>query len=466
MSTTLASQHVVLPDGDGFAIGPARVTVDGAHILAVEPGATAQPGDDDLGDLLLTPAFVDAHTHLALVALRGAAVGAAAAGNMVEDLFFRFESRLTGADVRAFARAGAYECLLHGTGFVSDHYYFGRDVAAALVETGLTGMVAPTLQDLSGPGARRADAAFADTAAIHADAALAAAGVVAAVGPHATDTVSDDLWRRLHRFAADAGLPIHAHVAQSVDEVARLAARSGDPPLGHLRRLGVLDHDRWLLVHLLYTTDADLAALDDRHTLVLCPSSQAQFGFPAPVHRWQAAGRRVAIATDCAASNDGMGLPKELRAAAALRVASVARTPLADRFARTGSLADARALAADRDRLWSATQRLGDPTALLHAVWTVGAHLHGAARAGVLAPGFLANLAVWDLHHPAFWPGLDPLRALVYGDPAPALQQLMTAGAWRTARGHHADLARSPAWRDARLEASARLAALTGAPHG
>jgi 5-methylthioadenosine/S-adenosylhomocysteine deaminase len=460
VTSTLASAAVVLPDGDGFSVGPARVTIDGAHILAVQPGAAPQPGDDDLGDLLLTPAFVDAHTHLALVALRGAAVGAAAAGNMVEDLFFRFESRLTGADVRAFARVGAYECLLHGTGFVADHYYFGRDVAAALAETGLTGMVAPTLQDLAGPGAARTDDAFDDTAALAADAQLAAAGVVAAVGPHATDTVSDDLWRRLHRFAADANLPIHAHVAQSVDEVARIAARSGHTPVGHLRRLGVLDHDAWLLVHLLYTTDADLAALDDRHTLALCPSSQAQFGFPAPVHRWLDAGRRVAIATDCAASNDGMGLPKELRAVAALRVASVARTPLADRFARTGSLADARAVAADRARLWSATTRLGDPTTLLRAVWTVGAHLHPAAKAGVIAPGFLANLAVWDPSHPALWPGLDPLRALAYGDPAPALQQLMTAGRWRTARGHHADLARSAAWADARREASARLAAL------
>lgn len=461
MRVALFAPHAVLPRGaSDLTVGPARVVVEGTRIASVTPAATPEPGDDVLDGYLLTPAFCDLHTHVALVALRGAAVGAAEAGNVVEDLFFHVERRLTAEDVAAFAHVGAQEALLHGTGFIADHYYHAPHVARALADVGMTGMVAPTLQDLAGPGAAGADAALTDTVALHEDARLRAAEVHAAVGPHAVDTVSDDLWRRAHALAQQLGVPLHAHVAQSIEEVERLAARAGDTPLGHLRRLGVLDHASWLIVHLLYATDADLDALDDRHTLVLCPSSQAQFGFQAPVHRWLARGRRVAVATDCAASNDAMSLPKELRAVAALRVATIARTPLADRYARHGALTDARAMAADRSRQWGASDALGACDAALWRVWGAASSLHPRAPVGRIADGHLANLALWRLDHPSLWPATDPLRALTYGDPQPALAQLMTAGTWRTARGAHHTLVDRDDWRAARAEARARLARL------
>src|SRR5690606_21075272 len=112
--------------------------VEGARIVAVErdPTGPLPPGADDLGDLLLTPAFVDAHTHLALVVLRGA-VGEATAGDVVEDLYFRVERRMTREDVRALTAMGALECLLAGTAVVWDHYYFADGVLDGLRDAGL-----------------------------------------------------------------------------------------------------------------------------------------------------------------------------------------------------------------------------------------------------------------------------------------------------------------------------------------
>eukprot|EP00971_Amphidinium_carterae_P302339 6007619-Amphidinium_carterae.1 len=46
---------------------------------------------------------------------------------------------------------------------VWEHYYHGMALAEALSETGLAGVVCPTLQDLSGPGVPWLEAAFEDT---------------------------------------------------------------------------------------------------------------------------------------------------------------------------------------------------------------------------------------------------------------------------------------------------------------
>lgn len=55
-------------------------------------------------------------------------------------------SSLTEQDVDAFARLGAYDCLLSGTTCVWDHYYFGEAIAKAARSVGLCAVVAPTLQ--------------------------------------------------------------------------------------------------------------------------------------------------------------------------------------------------------------------------------------------------------------------------------------------------------------------------------
>ena len=89
-----------------------------------------------------------------------------------------------------------------------------------------------------------------------------------------------------------------------------------------------------------------------------------------------------------------------------------------------------------------------------------GADLGGAS---CLSRGFeagaLASFCVWDTTHPAFWPGIDPLRTLVAGQPAQALTQMMVRGAWWSARhGHQARVRElSQAWSG---EAATRLRAL------
>lgn len=467
----LLSDQVVLGDGltDPLRVVAARVTVRGDRIVSVAELEAEQiaelraaPGDIgvDLGDRLLSPAFVNGHTHLSMVAYRGIGGMAAMRGHVIEDLYFRLERELTADDIRAFVRLGAYESLLHGVGFVWDHYYAGGAVAEGLAEVGLAGVVAPTLQDLEGPGVAQLDGQLDATLNLAADQRMRERGVLAALGPHATDTVSDALWRRLTRVAAEHQLPIHAHAAQTFDELRRSHERHGCSPVSRLERLGVLDDaPQLLLVHAIYVSDDDLALLPPARTVLgFCPYSQLQFCFAADVESWTDAGLRWLVATDCACSNDSMNLQKELRLVAGLRLLPVTSSPEHVRFRQRARLDDAEAVHRLRQQRFSARSDFGDSQFLLPRVWAIPGAMHPAVRCGVIAPDALANLIVWDRRHPSLWPAADPLRALALDDATPAIDGLMIGGRWIGERGRFAQSLRESAnYRAAFEEAERRL---------
>ena len=458
----IAARHVVVGQSDARTVRPAALHIDGSTIRTVEliePNAYSGWVDEhpevlDLGDRLLSPAFINAHTHVVLGFLRGVAARAAAEGNLVEDLFFRLETKLTAEAAAAFARMGAYECLLHGQALVWDHYYHAEAVADAVADVGLSVVMAPTLQDLSGPGCQQWSAALAATERLAARSGRR--GVWAAVGPHATDTVSADLWARAADLAQALSLPLHAHLAQSVDEYRRIHDAHGCSPVAWLSGLEVLSRvPAALLVHGLYVSGDDLDRLDPaRDVLGFCPYSQLVFGFEARVDLWQGGGFRVAAGTDASASNDSMNVQKELRALGAIATRGVPFSAAYERFIEAGDRASVDAVAAARDSSFSAVGHLGTANRVLDAVWTVPGALHPGFRAGVLEPGALAHLAAWNLDHPAFWPSADPLAGLAFADTSQALHGLWVGGQAVGTLGRFGEsLLSSDAYRTARREA-------------
>lgn len=442
----IRSERVVLGDGldEPFRVVAAEITTHGAWIEDVreldgserdarlrdpEPPEVAKR--IELGELLVCPAFVNAHTHVALNAFRGLTQTSDLRGNMVEGLFYRLEGSLSAEDVRAFARMGAYECLRHGVGLVWDHYYGGTELAAAFADVGLPAVVAPTLQDRGGPGVSQCRQQLDDTLSLT-DASWANRHVYAALGPHATDTVSPELWQRVARLAREHELVIHAHMAQSREEYERVQERDGCSPVELLARTGVLEAPRALLVHAIYASDDDLDLLDsERHILGYCPLSQSQFAFPASVNSWLAHNVPWIVATDCAPSNDSMNVQRELAVTAASRGMLTTGSEAMRAFQRQGSLESVQRVDAFRQDDFDAACVLGDPSFLLSRVWSLAGRLHPRVKAGVISVGALANLLVLDPSSPVFWPGGDVLRVLAYADIGAAIQATMIAGRFR-----------------------------------
>lgn len=462
----LYSDAVVLPkDHDGLKVEPALITISQGRVQAVETGttATAKRGDEgveDLGKHLLTPAFVNTHTHLALSALRGVGQLDRMRGNVVEQLFFQVESKLEPEDIRAFVRMGAYEALCAGTGTVWDHYYGGIQVAEGLRDVGLTGVVAPTLQDLSGPGVSQLDAQLEATAALATDTDWLNSGIAAALGPHATDTVSDSLWHQVRQLRDRYQIPVHAHVAQSIEETRRSFEQHGCPPITRLERLGLLGADQvFLIVHALFVSGSELDMLDPEvDVLGHCPYSQAQFAFPAPLSSWVQRNLSVALGTDCGACNDSMNVQQEIRLVAGGPALSGTWSTERQDAEATGDLAAFEALQNKRVGTYDLTANALSVERLLSWVWQSPGRLHPRLPVGKIEEGFLANLVLWDLDHPATWPAPVPLRSIAMSDATPAIEQVMIQGEWRGERGRFSQsILETPDYRDAREEADTRL---------
>ena len=232
----LTSNRVATCDDQGnIKISPAWITIQSNKIRSVtkvtledkkkkcENATTKKEKIWDLHDRLITPAFINPHTHLAMSFFRGLSGCELTKSNVISDFYFHIESKLSREDVLAFSRMGAFESLLLGVGMVWDHYYYGEQIAQAVSEVGLSAVVASTLQDVSGPGKTRLEENWQSTIDINSQ-KWERKGVYSAFGPHATNTVSDSLWKRIsnlaeeHNRTLDYGLRVHVIVRDTEKE--------------------------------------------------------------------------------------------------------------------------------------------------------------------------------------------------------------------------------------------------------
>lgn len=461
------SEQVVLPDGGGSKVCSALVEIQDQLISNVQEmdrqELQQQPDHgliQDLGRHILGPSFINGHTHLAMSSLRGLGQEALR-GNVVEDLYYTLESHLEPEDVRAFVRMGAYENLLCGITAVWDHYYHAQEIALALEDVGLCGVVAPTVQDLNGPGAKHWEAALETTLNIHHNQNFHNKGIYAALGPHATDTVSPKLWRKLIVLAEQHNLVMHAHLAQSFEEYERSKTKYGCSTIKGLNEAGVLDTTAGVvLVHSLFVTEEDIALLNpERHVLAYCPLSQIQFAFPAHINPWRKAGIPIQIGTDAGACNDTMNVQQELRVMAGGPAFGVTLGEAYKHFQKSGSLESAQAVYDHRVAIYDQTPGNAE---MLNMIWKTPGQLCPELNMGLIQVGARANLNIWNPNHPALWPATDPLRALVMCDASPALVNVMVNGLWLAPKGKSLQnhLLESNDFSEAQKEASERLQAL------
>ncbi|MBT6433683.1 MAG: amidohydrolase family protein [Deltaproteobacteria bacterium] len=456
------SKRVILEDASGqLIVAPACISVDGTFITDVEKVDEPPSGVDvlDFGDRPISPAFVNCHTHLPMSAFRGIGGVAALAGNVVEDLFFRIESSLQVGDIRAFTRMGAYEALLSGTGTVWEHYYAGLELADGIEDVGLNAVIAPTLQDLSGPGTQSLESQLSETLEIQSRYSIES-GIAAALGPHATDTVSDELWNQIIELANTKNLPIHSHVAQSLEEYQRSVERFSMSPVERLERLGVLDAKSGsLLVHCLFFSNEDLKRIRPQlNTLGFCSFSQMQYAFPAHLPSWIEHDVRYVLGTDCGACNDTMNIQQELRAAGGALSFTVTQSEAHRRFRQSGSLQDAEAVMEERTATRNLAAEAISYPGLLKSVWGTASNMHPDLPVGKIQNGYRANIVVWDPEHPSLWPCLDVLQTLSMADASKGIYQMMTSGQWRGTAGHYSEsIVESDDYKEARTEASLRL---------
>jgi len=367
-----------------MTVTEADVLVDHEAGEIVEIG-TELAGDEELdadGDLVM-PGLVNAHTHVAMTLLRGHADDKPLDAWLREDIW-PVEAALEPADIEAGAELGALEMIKSGTTAFGD-MYFEIDRTADVVErAGLRAVLGHgAISAGKDDAAARADIEESVEMARKLDGA-AGGRISTAVMPHSLTTVTPELLEFAAEEAAAAGVPVHYHANETVDEVEPIVEERGMRPLEWARDLGMCRESDFL-AHGVHLDETEIGLLSRRGTgVVHCPASNMKLASGmAPIQRLLDAGAVVGLGTDGAASNNDLDLFDELRDAAML-----------------GKLAadDASAVAAP-DAVEMATAGGADVLGL---------------NAGRIEAGAAADLAVIDLDAPHLTPEHDLVSHLAY----------------------------------------------------
>jgi 5-methylthioadenosine/S-adenosylhomocysteine deaminase len=287
---------------------------DDGLIAELGPDVRARDGDEvvDGRGLLLTQPMVNAHTHAAMTLFRGFGDDMPLM-EWLETKIWPAEAKLEPEDVYWGARLACVEMIRTGTTRFFDMYWHGPDVARAVSDSGIRGVISSVLIDQLDPA--KGEALRAQALEWLDRIAEAGPRIVPSLGPHAIYTVSGESLRWLGEVAGERGIPIQIHLSETEQEVSDCVDAHGKRPAAYLDELGLLG-PRTLLAHGVWLDDAELELLAERETTVVAnPAANMKLavGGLLPYPAAQRAGVALALGTDGVSSNSNLDMFEEVK---------------------------------------------------------------------------------------------------------------------------------------------------------
>ncbi len=258
----------------------------------------------DASGMAVLPGIVDVHTHVCgslFKAMTEDPVGA------FYGLALPMEKLLTPEYTYVLSMLGAIECLKAGVTCINDVYHYMRSTARAIDELGMRGVLAQKIIETD-----LATIQFNDYTRIPEEGRARVeencrlieeyhgrdGRIFCKFGPHATDTVSVELAKRIKELGDFYHVGFHTHVAQKTNEVEFLKETYGLTPVEYLCETGLMGEDL-VAAHCVYTTDHDLALIEKGGaTIAHCAEMTGKRGqFPA-LDKIYKSGIRMAYGTD------------------------------------------------------------------------------------------------------------------------------------------------------------------------
>jgi len=360
----------------------------------------AEDMTEDMGGDLVMPGMVNPHAHLAMSLFRGL-------GEDVDDRLFRYilpleRALLDAGVVETGTRLAALETIRGGVTCVADMYYFEDHVGAVLDAAGLRAVVGQTLADFAAPDHAGFDEGFARLDAL-AETYAGHPRITASAAPHAPYSTGLEVMRRVAEWsAAQPGLPVQMHLAETRPELDWAARTHGCSPVELADRAGLLT-PALVAAHVMYPTEADMDLIAERGAGVAHnarSNGKAGRGI-APVAALRARGVPVGLATDGPMSGNTLDLFSQLAPASMFQKIA----------------AGSRAALPARDVIRMAT---------IEGAATLGM----ADRVGSIEPGKQADLIRISLADPRLHPVYDIYAMLVFAAMPTDVTATMVAGRW------------------------------------
>lgn len=382
------------PNGEMYCI-----TVQNKKIVSIGKEAPADFVADEVVDgkgKLATAGMVNTHGHVSMTLLRSYADDMALM-DWLENKIWPIEAKMDAEDIYWGAMLGIVEMLKGGTTAFADMYgpYMER-VAEAVAETGMRANLCRGLIGL----APDKDVKLAENDALAENWQNYDEGRIrVSYGPHAPYTCPLDYLEKVIAAAKSHNAELQMHLCETKFEVESYKKEHGITPIEMMDKLGMFDLGT-IAAHCVHLTDNDMDIMAAKNVRVAHnPQSNLKLASGiAPVEKMLAKGIVVGLGTDGASSNNNLDMLEECRAAAILHKAT-SFDPLVVPAAKAWDMATAD-----------------------------GAKVLGFKECGKLEAGQQADIVLWDMHKPYWYPRHNKLSLLVYAASAYDADTVFVAG--------------------------------------
>ena len=254
------------------------ILIEGDRIAKIAPRAEIQGPFDRVLDArgkVVMPGLVNAHMHFYSTLVRGLGKAAPSCNfqEVLENLWWRLDKKLSLDDTYYSAKVMLVEAIKKGTTTIIDHHASPGAVrgsldtiAKAVKETGLRASLCYELSDRDGQKITdeglEENAAFAQRCNQEKDPFLRAH-----FGLHAAFTISDETMSRASEMGHELGVGFHVHVAEAASDVAHNVKRYGKRVVDRLDAHGILG-EKSIAAHCVHCEPREFEILAKTNTMV------------------------------------------------------------------------------------------------------------------------------------------------------------------------------------------------------
>lgn len=330
----------------------------------------------------IIPGFVNAHAHSAMTLFRGVGEDVPL-DRWLRERIWPYEAKLDEEMIYWGAKMACLEMIQTGTTTFNDMYWHIEGTRRAAEEMGLRSVQSYCWLD--GKNDDLLEKNKKELIQLHKQSANWSSLTSFAISPHAIYTVSEKAFRYINSYAKDNNLLIHTHLAETRSEMDQSEFNYGMSPTEYLNKLGILNSNL-IAAHSLWLSADDIKLLGDNgvHT-VHNPNSNLKLasGYKFKYNELRDAGANVCLGTDGCASSNNLDMLDSMKTMALLQ------------------------------KVWR-----NDPSAIpLRELMAVASENGAKAlrlHAGLVEPGYLADVAIVEMNSPAFVPNHYFLANLVY----------------------------------------------------
>ena len=316
---------VITMDAAMTEIANGAVAVDEGIILAVGEASEIDArysAEDTLEgrNRVLMPGLVNGHSHAPMTLLRGVADDLALM-DWLQNYIFPAEVAFVDPEfVRIGMELACWEMIRGGTTTFVDMYYYPDTIAEVVEDCGMRALISTTVIDQRSPDAESAADGIEKGRGFVERWKNRHPRITPIFGPHANYTLNAEQLKATREAANELGVPISIHLSESPFEIQYSKRTYGKTSIELFEDIGFFDGPT-IAAHVVWPTDDEIPILVEREVGVIHnPTSNMKIASGvSPVTKMLAAGVKMGLGTDGAASNNDLDMWEEMRLAAFLQ---------------------------------------------------------------------------------------------------------------------------------------------------